>query len=81
MGLISRKISRFLFVFSTGFTSLNVLLLFPLSIIFFVFVHDFDSISSNISEVLLINPSVNVFVLGDFNLHHGDWLVYSGGTN
>ena len=28
----------------------------------------FDSISSNIDEVLLINPSANVFVFGDFNV-------------
>ena len=41
----------------------------------------FDSISSNIDEVLLINPSANVFVLGDFNVHHSDWLTYSGGTD
>ena len=38
----------------------------------------FDSISSNIDEVLSINPSVNVFVFGDFNVHHKDWLIYSG---
>ena len=41
----------------------------------------FYSISSNIDEVLLINPSANVFVLGDFNFHHKDWLTYSGGTD
>ena len=41
----------------------------------------FDSISSNIEEVLSINPSANVFVFGDFNLHHKDWLAYSGGTD
>ena len=29
----------------------------------------FDSISSNIDEVILINPSANVFVFGDFNIH------------
>ena len=28
----------------------------------------FDSISSNIDDVLLINPSANVFVFGDFNV-------------
>ena len=33
----------------------------------------FDSISSNIDEVLSINPSANVFVFGDFNLHHKNW--------
>ena len=41
----------------------------------------FDSISSNIDEVLSINPSANVFVCGDFNVHHKDWLTYSGGTD
>ena len=30
----------------------------------------FDSISSNIDEVLLINPSANLFVFGDFNAYH-----------
>ena len=41
----------------------------------------FDSVSSNIDEVLSINPSANVFVFGDFNIHHKDWLTYSGGTD
>ena len=41
----------------------------------------FDSISSNIDEVLSINPSANIFVFGDFNVHHKDWLTYSGGTD
>ena len=41
----------------------------------------FDSILSNIDEVLLINPSANVFVFEDFNVHHKDWLTYSGGTD
>ena len=41
----------------------------------------FDSISSNIDEILLINPSAKVFIFGDFNDHHKDWLTYSGGTD
>ena len=41
----------------------------------------FDSVSSNIDEVLSINPSANVFVFGDFNIHHKDWLTYSSGTD
>ena len=41
----------------------------------------FDSISSNIDQVLSINPSPNVFVFGDFNVHHQAWLIYSGGTD
>ena len=66
---------------STGFTSFSVLLLFPLPIIFFVFMHGFDAISSNIDEVLSINPSANVFVFGDSNVHDKDWLTNSGGTD
>ena len=38
----------------------------------------FDAISSNIDEDLSINPSANVFVFGDFNVRHKDWLTYSG---
>ena len=79
-GLISRKLCIFLFMFSTGFTSLSALLIFPLSITFLIFVRGFHSILSNIDEVLLINPSANVFVFGDF-VHHKDWLTYSGGTD
>ena len=41
----------------------------------------FDAISSNVDEVPLINPSVNVFVFGDFNVHLKNWLTYSGGAN
>ena len=40
-GLISRKLRRFLLMFSTGFTSLSVLLLFPLLSTFFLFIYDF----------------------------------------
>ena len=41
----------------------------------------FDSISSNTDEVLSIKPSANVFLFGDFNVHHKAWLTYSGGTD
>ena len=61
------------YLFSTSFTSLSVLLLFPLSVTFFI--------SPNIDEVLLINPSANVFVIGDSNVHHKVWLTYSDGTD
>ena len=40
----------------------------------------FDSISSNIDEVLSVNPSA-VFVFGDFNVHDKDWLTYSSGND
>ena len=41
----------------------------------------FDSILSNIDEALSINTSANVFVFRNFNIHHKDWLTYSGGTD
>ena len=41
----------------------------------------FYSISSKIDEVLSINTSANMFLFGDFNIHHKDWLAYSGGTD
>ena len=41
----------------------------------------FDAIWSNIDDVLLIDPSANVFVFGDFNIHCRVWLTYSGGTD
>ena len=40
----------------------------------------FDSISSNIDEVLSINPTA-IFVFGDLIIHHKDWLTYSGETD
>ena len=68
-------------MFSTGFTSLSVLLLFPLSITFSSLCTVFYFISSNIDEFLSSNRSANVFFFGDFNVHHKDWLTYSSGTN
>ena len=41
----------------------------------------FYYISSNIDDVPLIKPSANVFVFGNFNVHHKDWVTYSGGTD
>ena len=81
MGLISRKLCRFLYVSNwlyftqclTSFSSINHLLC--------LHARFFNSISSNIDEVLSINPSANVFVFGDFSIYHKDWLTYSGGTD
>ena len=41
----------------------------------------FDSISSNIDDVLSINTSANVFGFGYFNAHHKNWLTSSGETD
>ena len=74
------KSADFYLCFATGFHSLS----------FFFFLYQllslslcmvFDAISSNVDEVLLINPSINVFVFGDFNIHHKDWLTHSGGID
>ena len=40
----------------------------------------FNFISTSV-DVLSINPSANVFVLGNFSVHHKDWLTHSGGTS
>ena len=88
----SRKLCRCLSIFSIGFTSFSVVLLFPqsallhsMSYFFFLFrslssslCTVFDAMSSNIDEALSINPSLNVFVFGDFDVYHKDWLTYSG---
>ena len=60
---------------STGFTTFSALLLFfSLSITLCVFLYIFYAISSNIDEARSVRPSANVFVFGDFNVHHRDWL-------
>ena len=41
----------------------------------------FDSISSNIDEVPLINPAAVSVFEGFSNIHHKDCLTYSGGTD
>ena len=41
----------------------------------------FDSISSNIDEVLSISPSGDVFVFVDYSIHQKAWPAYSGGTD
>ena len=34
-----------------------------------------------VNGVLLINPSANMFFIGDFTVHHKDWLTCSSGTD
>ena len=48
---------------------------------FCLYVCLFDTISCNINEVLPINPSLDVFVFEDFNIHCKVWLGFSGGTD
>ena len=49
--------------------------------LFWTLYTNFDATSCNIDEVLSINPSTNVFVLGDFKIYHNDRLTCSGGTD
>ena len=63
-------------------------LLYSVSYLFFMYQSPslslctvFDSVPSNIDEVLSINPSADAFVFGEFNVHRRDWLTYSGGTD
>ena len=70
---ISRKLWRFL-CFLSCFPSFSVLLLVPV-LITFIFMHRWTD------EILLINPYTNVFVFGDFNVHHKDWLICSAGSD
>ena len=65
----------------TGFTALSILFFFAYWSPYLALCMVFDSILSNIEEVLLINLSANMFVFWDFNVHHEDWLSYSGGTD
>ena len=71
-----------------SYLSFHLALIHSLSYFFFLFRSPFsslctvfDSISSNKDEVHSTNPSANVFVFGDFNVHHKDWLTYSGGND
>ena len=80
-GFIFRKLCRFLFMFLNCFSSFTFLLLFSLLITSFALRTIYDAISSNIDEALLINSSGNVFIFGDFGIHHKDWLNYYDGTD
>ena len=83
---IARDLS--LEISADSYLCFRLALLHSLSYLFFLYQSPssslctvFDSISSSIDEVLSINPSANVFVFGDFNVHHKDWLTYFGGTD
>ena len=78
--LSSRKLCRFLFMFSTGSILFSTLLLFLYQSRSSTLWTVFDAISSNTDKVLSINPSA-VFAFCDFNIHHKDWLTYSGGSD
>ena len=66
-------------MFSTGFTSFTVLLLFSLSITTSSFCTVFHTASSSIDKVLSIIPSAN-FAFGNVKVHQKVWLTYFGAT-
>ena len=51
------------------------------SVSYFFFLYQSPCSPPCSSKLLSINPFANVFIFGDFNVHHKDWLTYSGGTN
>ena len=57
-------------------------LAFPSSVSYFFFLYQLSSLSLCIVfySISSINPSANLFVFWDFNVHHEDWLTCSGGT-
>ena len=77
---LSLENSAVLLMFLTGFASLSVLFFFLYRLPCSSLCKVFDSISSNIDQVLSSNPSANVFVFGDCNIYLKDWLTYSGGN-
>ena len=81
MGLISEKLWILTYVFDWLYLlHSSVFFLFyrsPSSYLCMVF----DSVSSNIDEVFLTNPSVKLFLFGNFNIHHKDCLTYFGRTD
>ena len=73
---------------ANSYLCFRLALLYSVSYFFFIYWSPslslctvFDYFSSNIYGVLSINPSANVFVFGDFNVHHKGWLTYSGRTD
>ena len=74
MVLISRELNGLLLMFSSGFTSLSILLLFPLSVTFFVSMHSFLKFSQATHLLMCLS-------LETLNIHHWAWLTYSGGTD
>ena len=51
------------------------------SVSYFFFLYRSPLLITFIDEILSMNPSANLFVFGDCNIHHKAWLTYSGGTD
>ena len=83
LGFTLKLVRGMIITYSHSFLCFRLALLHSMSYFFFLYRSPsalctvFDSISSNIDEVLSINPSANVFVFRDFNVHHKDWFTHS----
>ena len=73
---IFRILIRFRLALLHSVTYFNSLYRWPTSSLYMVV----DPISTNIDEILLINPRADVFIFKDSNFHHKDGLKYSGET-
>ena len=63
-------------MFSTGFTSFSVFTSFSSIDHHLLCTQFFDAFLSNLHEFLSFNPSASVlFLFGDFNIHHHDFVV------
>ena len=69
-----------LFIFDLIYSIRCFVSFFFISLLFSSLRTFFNLVSSNIDKSLSVNPSANVFVFGDFNFHHKDWLNYSSKT-
>ena len=79
--LIPRKLLTILVLVCDPDMFDSVCYFFPLSIISSFLYTGLDAISSNLDDVLSINPFAYVFFFGHFNVHHEDCLTYSGVTD
>lgn len=34
----------------------------------------FDRIAENIGDIISIHPSATIYIWGDYNIHHKEWL-------
>ena len=73
---------------SQSFMCFRISLLYSTSYLFFLYRSPssqscavIDSVSESIDKALIAHPSANIFVFGDFNVHHSDWLPFSGPTS
>ena len=65
-------------MFSIGFTSCIIFVLYSLSITILFLVHNFDALLSNMDKIVSVNSPTNVFSLAEINIYYKEWVTYSG---